>query len=70
MNPTIKVVKKSIKAGWFSQIDFDEDKIAMEIQGQEDLGWQLVSHCGLSTKKGLLAGQGNTDAIVFIYRKK
>jgi hypothetical protein len=66
MSPTIKVVKRSIK-GWFST-DFDEEKVAAEIQEQENLGWQLVSSCGIATSG--LSSRGTTDTLVFIYRKK
>ena len=65
MNPTIKVVKKSIK-GWFLT-HFDEDAIAKETQDQESLGWQLISSYGMSIAA---ITQGTIDTIVFIYRKK
>ena len=66
MNPTIKVVKKSIK-GWFST-KLDEETVATEIQAQENLGWQLVSSYGIATSG--LSSRGTTDTLVFIYRKK
>ena len=66
MNPTIKVVKQSIK-GWFST-NFDEQAVATEIQEQENLGWLLVSSYGIATSG--LSSRGTTDTLVFIYRKK
>jgi hypothetical protein len=66
MSPTIKVVKKSIR-GWFSN-NFDEEMVASEIQEQENLGWQLVSSYGAALSG--LTSRGNTDTLVFIYRKK
>jgi hypothetical protein len=67
MEPTVKVVKKSIK-GWFSA-NFDEETVATEIQEQENLGWQLISSYGISTRT-VMSFQGITNALVFIYRKK
>jgi len=66
MTPTIKVVKKSIK-GWFST-NLDEETVATEIQEQENLGWLLVSSYGIATSG--LSSRGTTDTLVFIYRKK
>jgi hypothetical protein len=66
MNPTIKVIKKSIK-GWFST-NLDENTVATEIQEQENLGWSLVSSYGIATSG--LSSRGTTDTLVFIYRKK
>ncbi len=66
MNPTIKVVKRNIR-GWFSP-NWDEEKLAAEIQEQENLGWQLISSTGIATSS--LSGRATTDTLVFIYRKK
>ena len=66
MSSSIKVVKKDI-SGWFSN-DIDEEEIAMEIEGQEAEGWQLISSYGIRTSQGTT--NSGTDTLIFIYRKQ